>query len=171
MPVTLYPTTCVDRDPAADTLVPHDPPAPDDLSYSLTLPASRTSPAVARRATAAILRAHALHDMTDAAVQDMAELAACAWRFTPVEEVYACLRYRCDALRVILYDGHPRHTNPRLAAICDERRRASLNLMACVVRACVGEWGFDDAREPGGGTRMWAVLPREGARAYGSPRP
>ncbi|GGR69557.1 hypothetical protein GCM10010252_04520 [Streptomyces aureoverticillatus] len=142
-------------------------PAPDDLAYSLTLPAVPTSPAVARRMVGIVLRSHGLLDVTDAAEQVVTELAACARRFTPEDEVYVYLRYRAGALRVILHDGHPRHTNPRLAAICDERRRASLNLMACVVRACVGDWGFDDARQPGGGTRMWAVLPREGARAYG----
>ena len=32
--------------------------------------------------------------------------------------------------------------------------------------ACAGEWGFGYAREPGSGTRMWAVLPRDGARGY-----
>lgn len=32
------------------------PPTPNDLTYSLTLPASVTSPAIARRAVAAILR-------------------------------------------------------------------------------------------------------------------
>lgn len=142
------------------------PPAPETLSYSLTLPAAPQSPAVARAATRTILRAHGLAGMTDAAVQTVSELAACACRFTPAAEVYVSLRYRDGALRVILYDAHPRHANPRLAAACDTRRRANLRVLSCVVRACVGEWGFGDAREPGGGTRMWAVLPREGACAY-----
>lgn len=44
------------------------PPAPDDLTYSLTLPASATSPAIARRAVAAILQAHGLPGLTEAAV-------------------------------------------------------------------------------------------------------
>ncbi|MGI5428347.1 hypothetical protein [Streptomyces sp. CA-179760] len=96
----------------------------------------------------------------------MSELASCACRFTPTAEVYVSLRYRDSALRVILYDGHPRHTNPRLAAACDTHRRAALRVLACVVRACGGDWGFGDAREPGGGTRMWAVLPHQGTRAY-----
>lgn len=167
MPLAV-PTTCPDG--TLDGVHPHPaerPPTADDLTYSLTLPSAPTSPAVARRAVAAILQAHGLRDLADAAVQVTAELAACACRFTPSDDVYLRLRHRDGALRVIAYDAHPRHTNPRLAAICDERRRASLNLMACVVRACVGDWGFGDAREPGGGTRMWAVLPGEGARAYG----
>ncbi|MEL3948065.1 MULTISPECIES: ATP-binding protein [Streptomyces] len=145
------------------------PPAPDDLTYSLTLPASATSPAIARRAVAAILQAHGLPGLTEAAVLVTAEMAACAYRFTPAEEVSLRLRHRDGALRVIVYDGHPRHANARLAEICDERRGAALNLMACVVRACAGDWGFGEAREPGAGTRMWAVVPGEGARAYGMP--
>ncbi|MGW0370355.1 ATP-binding protein [Streptomyces coeruleorubidus] len=142
------------------------PPTPETLAYSLTLPAALQSPAIARTATRTILRAHGLEDVTDAAVQAVGELAACACRFTPSSEVYVSLRYRESALRVILYDGHPRHTNPHLAAVCDTRRRAALRVLACVVRACAGNWGFGEAREPGGGTRMWAVLPHHGARAY-----
>ncbi|MGW1889693.1 ATP-binding protein [Streptomyces sp. NPDC002004] len=142
------------------------PPDPEGLAYSLTLPAGLASPGVARAATRVVLARHGLRDMTDAAVQTVAELASCACRFTPTAEVYLSLRYREGALRVILCDGHPRHTHPRLAAACDGRRRAALRVLACVVRACDGEWGFGDAREPGGGTRMWAVLPRAGARAF-----
>ncbi|WP_406173052.1 ATP-binding protein [Streptomyces sp. NBC_00996] len=143
------------------------PPAPETLAYSLTLPASCTTPRIARAATRTILRAHGLSDIADAAVQTVSELAACACQFAPTAEVYVSLRYRDGALRVILYDSHPRHTNPRLAAACDTRRRAALRVLACVVRECDGDWGFGEAREPGGGTRMWAVLPRGGARAYG----
>ncbi|MEU0741709.1 ATP-binding protein [Streptomyces sp. NPDC006134] len=156
-------TTC----PAPTPLDPPPaPPAPEALSYSLTLPAGLHSPAIARSATRTILRAHGLEDVTDAAVQVVGELVGCACRLTPTAEVYVSLRYRDAALRVILYDGHPRHTHPRLAAACEARRRAALRVLACVVRACEGDWGFGDAREPAGGTRMWAVLPRQGARAY-----
>jgi hypothetical protein len=113
-----------------------------------------------------VLLAHDLADMTDAAVQVTSELAACACHFSTSPKVYVRLRYREDALRVVLYDAHPRHTHPRLAAACDARRRSTLRLSACVVRSCGGDWGFGDAREPGGGTRTWAVLPREGTRTY-----
>ncbi|WP_317633491.1 ATP-binding protein [Streptomyces sp. HUAS TT20] len=131
--------------------------------------------------TRTILRAHGLTDVTDAAVQVTSELVACACRFAPAADVHVSLRYREDALRVVLYDGHPRHTHPRhthprhthprhthprLATACDARRRAALRVLGCVVRACDGDWGFGDAREPGGGTRIGAVLPREGACAY-----
>ncbi|MBC9723677.1 ATP-binding protein [Streptomyces sp. TRM68367] len=148
------------------TDLPPTPPSPESLAYSLTLPAAPHSPAIARAATRTILRAHGLEDVTDAAVQVVSELASSACRFTPAAEVYVSLRYREAALRVTLYDNHPRHTHPRLAIACDTRRRAALRVLACVVRACDGDWGFGDAREPGGGTRMWAVLPRLGARAY-----
>ncbi|MFC7985602.1 ATP-binding protein [Streptomyces sp. NPDC057336] len=156
-------TTCLGQVPTAH---PSTPPTPGNLTYSLTLPAAPQSPAIARAATRTILQAHDLENMTETAVQVMSELVACACRFTPTPEVYMALRYRDDALRVILYDGHARHTHPRLAAACEARRRSALRVMACVVRACQGDWGFGDAREPGGGTRMWAVLPKGRARHY-----
>ena len=147
--------------------LPPAPPTPEALAYSLTLPAAPLSPAIARAATRNVLQAHGLADMTDAAVQVVSELAACAIRFSPAAEVYLSLRYREGTLRVVLYDGHPRHVHPHLAEACEARRRAALRLLRCVVRACHGDWGFGEAREPGGGTRMWAVLPRSGAHAYG----
>lgn len=151
---------------ATSTAAPIAPSTPETLTYSLTLPAAPPSPAIARMATRSILRAHDLHDLTDAAVQVVSELAACACRFTSADKVYISLRYRDGALRVILYDDHPRHTNPRLASACEARRRVALRVLACVLKACGGDWGFGEAREPGGGTRMWAVLPRAGACAY-----
>ncbi|MFJ8541508.1 ATP-binding protein [Streptomyces sp. NPDC093586] len=145
---------------------PSAPPSPETLAYSLTLPASPHSPAVVRAATRTVLRAHGLDGMTDAVVQVVSELTACACGFAPTAEVYVSLRYRDGALRVVLHDAHPRHTHPRLAVACDTRRRAALRVLDRVVRACGGDWGFGDAREPGGGTRMWAVLPRAGASGY-----
>lgn len=164
MPTPASATSC----PLSTDVVPTTPPRPETLAYSLTLPAAPTSAAIARAAARAVLRLHGLHDVTDAAVQAVSELTACACRFTSADDVYVSFRYREGALRVILYDSHPRHTHPRLSAACDARRRAALRVLACVVRACRGDWGFDAAREPGGGTRMWAVLPRHGARAYGT---
>ncbi|GAA3800110.1 hypothetical protein GCM10023083_39070 [Streptomyces phyllanthi] len=137
------------------------PPGPETLAYSFTLPAEPVSSWIARASTRAVLQAHGLGGMVDAAVQVVAEFVACAWRFTPDAEVYVSLRYREGALRVVLYDGHRRHTHRRLVEACDTRRRAALRVVGCVVRACEGEWGFGEAREPGGGTRMWAVLPGE----------
>ncbi|MET7906705.1 ATP-binding protein [Streptomyces avermitilis] len=144
------------------------PPRPETLAYSLTLPAALSSPAVARAATRAFLRAHNLPDIMDAALQAVGELTATAAQFTESPDYYLSLRYRAATLRVIVYDTHPRHTQPRLAAACDTRRRAALRVLACVCRACEGDWGFGESREPGGGTRMWATLPRASAAAYGS---
>ncbi|WP_306189566.1 ATP-binding protein [Streptomyces sp. MK5] len=152
--------------PATPADRPAAPPTPETLRYSLTLPAAPPTPAVVRATIRTVLSAHGLADMTDPAVQVASELAACACRFATSDEVYVCLRYREEALRVVLYDAHPRHTHPRLAAACEARRRSALRVPACVVRACGGDWGFGDAREPGGGTRTWAVLPKEGATAY-----
>ncbi|WP_238431766.1 ATP-binding protein [Streptomyces cavernae] len=136
------------------------PPGPEELTYSLTLPAALSSPRVARAATHAVLAVHGLRDMTDAAVQVVAELTACACRFAPGAELYVSLRYRDGTLRVTVFDTHPRHINPRLTAACDARRRAHLRLLACVVREAGGDWGFEEAAEPNTGTRMWATLPR-----------
>ncbi|WP_371662322.1 ATP-binding protein [Streptomyces sp. NBC_00280] len=155
--------------PLPVALLPASPPGPEKLAYSLTLPAAPTSVAIARAAVRTVLHMHGLRDATDAVVQVMSELTSCACRFTTADDIYVSLRYRDGALRVIVYDAHPRHSHPRLSAACDARRRATLRVLACVVRACRGDWGFDAAREPGGGTRLWAVLPRSGARAYGLP--
>lgn len=155
--------------PSPTTVAADDPflPAcPESLSYSLTLPAAPRSPGIARAVTRTVLRAHGLVEVTDAAVQVVSELAACACRFSSAE-VYVSLRYRQDALRVTFYDSHARHTNVRLHAACDLHRRVSLRVLDRVVRDCRGEWGIGGGREAGVGTRMWAVLPRAGASAYG----
>jgi hypothetical protein len=143
-------------------------PTPDNLAYSLTLPAAPASATLARAATRTALRLHGLADVTDPVVQAVSELTACAAHFTTAEELYLSLRHRDAAIRVVVYDSHPRHAHPRLSEACDARRRAALRVLGVVVRACGGSWGFGAAREPGGGTRAWAVLPLAGARAYGS---
>ena len=140
------------------------PPDPEDLTYSLTLPAALSSPRIARAATRTVLTVYGLDDMTDAAVQTVAELTACACRFTPGAELYVSLRYRDGTLRVTVFDSHPRYTNPRLAAACDARRRAGLRVLACVVDVSGGDWGFGEGAGPGAGTRMWVTLPRRGMR-------
>jgi hypothetical protein len=137
------------------------------LAYSLTLPAVPRSAAIARIATASALHAHGLDALTDAAVLAASELSSGAAAFSASEaEIYLSLRHRDGALRLVAYDAHPRHANPRLAAACDARRRAGLRVLACLVRACSGTWGLGQAHEPTGGTRTWAVLPVEGAASF-----
>ncbi|WP_234426048.1 ATP-binding protein [Streptomyces kebangsaanensis] len=145
-----------------------DRPTPETLAYSFTLPASLASPSFARAATRQVLGMHGLSDMLDPALQAVGELTATACRFTESANYYLSLRYRSGALRLIAYDSHPRHAQPHLATACDTRRHACLRLLARVCRACDGSWGFGDSHEPGGGTRMWASLPREGTTAYGA---
>ncbi|CAM5383348.1 hypothetical protein STENM36S_04577 [Streptomyces tendae] len=142
---------------------------PETLAYSLTLPAALASAALARATTREVLRAHGLTDILDPALQAVGELTAVASQFTESTNYYLTLRYRFSTLRLIAYDSHPRHTSPHLATACDTRRRAALRVLACVCRACDGTWGFGKAREPGGGTRMWATLPRASAAVYGAP--
>lgn len=66
------------------------------------------------------------------------------WRSGPGEDLYLSVRYRDGSLRLIVYDAHPAHPHPhpRLAALCDARRRGHLRVLAAVVRDCDGEWGF-----------------------------
>ncbi|MFF0104709.1 ATP-binding protein [Streptomyces hirsutus] len=163
-------TTAVTLCPISSDVLPATKPTPDSLAYSLTLPAAPASAAMARAATRAALHLHGLGDVTEAVVQTVSELAACAGRFSAADDIYVSLRHRDGTVRVIVYDGHPRHTHPRLSAACDARRKATLRVLTAVVRACGGTWGVDAARQPGGGTRMWAVLPTPGARAYGRGR-
>ncbi|SDK38958.1 ATP-binding protein [Streptomyces indicus] len=139
---------------------------PATLTYSLTLPAALSTPSVARHATARILATHHLSELADAAIQAVGELTSTACRLTSAPQVYVSLRYRAAALRVIVYDGEPRPSNPRLVAAVDARRRTALRLLARVVKSCGGTWGCDESPEPGGGTRMWAVLPHATTAAY-----
>ncbi|MFI2434374.1 ATP-binding protein [Streptomyces sp. NPDC018693] len=164
-------TTSCQTPKVAPTDAPFTPADPEALAYSFTLPAAPRSPGIARAATRTILAAHGLPETTDAVVQVVSELTACACRFSSTPEVYVSLRYRDAALRVTLYDGHPRHTHPRLGAACQTHRRLTLRLLDRVVHACRGDWGIGGPRaHPTGGTRMWAVLPHSGAAHYTCPR-
>lgn len=66
MPVTLS---------ACPTHADRTAPTPENLTYSLTLPSTLTSPAMARAATRTMLAAHGLRDILDAALLAIAELA------------------------------------------------------------------------------------------------
>ncbi|MEU9180230.1 ATP-binding protein [Streptomyces sp. NPDC048550] len=146
-----------------------EPPSPDALTCSLTVPGEAYSAQIARRTVRSVLHAHRLDAIGAAAEQVAGELVATSWHLDPGRSLYLSVRYRDDALRLTVYDGHAPHSHPRLAAHCEARRRAALRLMAVVVRECGGAWGFGESREPDGGTRTWATLPRTGALGYGEP--
>ncbi|MFF3212098.1 ATP-binding protein [Streptomyces sp. NPDC002886] len=152
---------CFDACPPSD-----EPPSPDELSCSLTVPGEPYSAQIARGTVRSVLHAHHLDRVVPAAVQVVGELIAAAWYLDPGRSLYLALRHREGALRLTVYDGHAPHTHPRLAAHCEARRRAALRVMAAVVRDCGGAWGFGESREPGGGTRTWASLPVAGAAGY-----
>lgn len=146
-----------------------EPPSPDALTCSLTVPGEAYSAQIARRTVRSVLHAHRLDAISVAAEQVTGELLAASWHLDPGRSLYLSVRYRDDALRLTVYDGHAPHSHPRLSAHCEARRRSALRLMAVVVRECGGAWGFGESREPGGGTRTWATLPRAGALGYGDP--
>ncbi|MFI8273696.1 ATP-binding protein [Streptomyces sp. NPDC085929] len=157
-------TVCPAAPPAPDG---DEPPPPDALTCSLTVPGEAYSAQIARRTVRSVLHAHRFDAIAVAAEQVTGELVAASWHLDPGRSLYLSVRYRDDALRLTVYDGHAPHSHPRLAAHCEARRRAALRLMAVVVRECGGAWGFGESREPGGGTRTWATLPRAGALGYG----
>ncbi|MFD3681824.1 ATP-binding protein [Streptomyces sp. NPDC058613] len=152
-------TTCS----AGPVPTPYAAPSPHTLSYSLTLPGEPYSAAVARLTVASVLRTHRLDGLVPAAAQVTGELMAADWHSSPGDGLYLSLRYRDDSLRLIVYDAHGTHPHPRLAGLCEARRRGHLRVLAALVRDGEGEWGFGPAREPGGGTRTWATLPYRAA--------
>ncbi|MFJ7155896.1 ATP-binding protein [Streptomyces sp. NPDC101118] len=144
-------------------------PPPDALACSLTLPGEAHSARIARGTVRLALLTHRLDGLVPAAEQVTGEMVAAAWRLNPGRDLYLSLRWRDDALRLTVYDGHAPHEHPRLAAACEARRRSALRLLSVVVRECRGQWGFGESREPGGGTRTWATLPTTPTHTYAHP--
>ncbi|MFI6702774.1 ATP-binding protein [Streptomyces sp. NPDC050509] len=134
-------------------------PSPGSLVYGLTLPAGLASPAVAREIAELVLDVHEMERLIDPALVVVRELVAYACRFSgDGADVHLALRQREDTLRVTVYDTHAAHPQPRLAALCDERRRSALSRTPDVVAAHRGAWGFRAAECPGAGTWTWATL-------------
>ncbi|MGR8008567.1 ATP-binding protein [Streptomyces hypolithicus] len=134
---------------------------PDDgLGLSLTVPGVPRSAAIVRNAINSALYAHALTRFGPPAALAVTELVATAAKLTPGEDVYLSLRHRDNALRLVVWDQHPRHADPDAVSLCDERRRRTLWLLAAVVDDWGGSWGVGDARPPQRGVRSWVVLPR-----------
>nr|WSX50044.1 ATP-binding protein [Streptomyces sp. NBC_00974] len=143
-----------------------EPPALDAMACSLTVPGEPYSAQIARSTVRSVLHAHRLDPVAPAAVQVAGELIAASWHLDPGRSLYLSLRHREGSLRLTVYDGHAPHSHPRLAAHCEARRRGALRVMSAVVRDCGGAWGFEESREPGGGTRTWVSLPVAGAVGY-----
>ncbi|WP_435059359.1 ATP-binding protein [Streptomyces sp. bgisy060] len=134
--------------------------APPGFAYGLTLPGVPSSAGVARAVVRSVLRAHGLDRHALPAQLAVTELIATTARLGPGEDVHLFLRHREDALRLLLWDQHPRHRDPEDEGRCAERRRRSLWLLAAVVDDWGGEWGAVEARPPHRGTKSWVVLPR-----------
>lgn len=135
------------------------PPHPSALACSLTVPGEPHSAAIARTAIRSALHAHGLDPYADLAVLVASELIGTASKLTPGEDLYLSLRYRSGALRLVLWDQHPRHRDPDAVTLCEERRRRSLWLLAALADDCGGNWGAAEAHPPHRGTKSWAVLP------------
>ncbi|MFH9617604.1 ATP-binding protein [Streptomyces pratensis] len=130
------------------------------LVLSLTLPGDPRSAAIGRRAVAAALPAYGLRSQAWPAALAVTELIAVNAALTPGRELYLSLRHRDDALRLVLWDQHPRHADPDTLALCEGRRRRALWLLVAVVDDWGGEWGVGDARPPHRGVKSWVLLPQ-----------
>ncbi|MEV7872128.1 ATP-binding protein [Streptomyces sp. NPDC088124] len=134
-------------------------PSPGSLAYSLTLPAGLAGPAVAWEVAELVLDVHEMEGLIDPALVVVRELVAYACRFSgDGADVHLALRQRADTLHISVYDTHAVHPLPRLAALCEERRRAALPRTPDVVAAYRGTWGFHAAQCPRAGTWTWATL-------------
>ncbi|MBM7437341.1 ATP-binding protein [Streptomyces sp. HB132] len=115
---------------------------------------------VGRHAVTAALSTYGLRSHGWPAALAVTELIAVNAALTPGRELYLSLRHRDGALRLVLWDQHPRHADPDTLALCDVRRRRALWLLAAVVDDWGGDWGTCEARSPHQGTKSWAVLPQ-----------
>ncbi|WP_434595724.1 ATP-binding protein [Streptomyces sp. A5-4] len=140
---------------------PYLRPRPDEgLALSLTVPCAPRSAGIVRTAFRCALHAHGLDRYALPATVAVTELIATATRLEGEEDLYLSLRHREDVLRLVVWDQHPRHSDPDAVAVCEQRRRRSLWLLAAVVGDWGGDWGVGDARPPHRGTKSWVVLPR-----------
>ncbi|MEV8230774.1 hypothetical protein AB0P41_32815 [Streptomyces sp. NPDC079167] len=109
---------------------------------------------------AASLAAYGLHSFAWPVTHAVTELIAVTAALTPARDLYLSLRHRADALRLVLWDQHPRHPDPDTLALCSARRRHALWLLSAVVDDWGGEWGVTDGPPPHQGIKSWATLPR-----------
>ncbi|WP_411085237.1 hypothetical protein [Streptomyces sp. 061-3] len=79
---------------------------------------------------------------------------------TPGLDLYVSARRRDSALRLVVWDQHPRHADPVTVTLCAERRRSALWLLDSAVDDWGGEWGVCDTLPPHAGIRSWVQRPR-----------
>lgn len=159
MSITLCPPTDADPIPVR--------PSVDNLSYSLGLPGGAYCAGLARVTVRNLLREHGLGDAAPLTELVVSELLACAYRFTPDQDVSLSLRCRYETVRVTVFDRHPVHGQHGTADACRERRTRSLGvLLADLADACCGEYGIAYCEPPLAGSRLWATFPLEGACRY-----
>ncbi|MDJ0466544.1 ATP-binding protein [Streptomyces sp. H27-C3] len=121
---------------------PYLRPRPDKgPALSLTVPCVPRSAGIVRATISCALRAHGLDRFGPPATLAVTELTATATRLDAQDDLYLSLRHRDDVLRLVVWDQHPRHSDPDAVAVCEERRRRSLWLLAAVVDDWGGEWG------------------------------
>ncbi|MER6114787.1 ATP-binding protein [Streptomyces sp. NPDC001743] len=130
------------------------------LSLSYTLPGDIRSACVARAATAAALEVHGLDAYVWPVTYAVTELVSVTARMSPGRELYVSLRHRDDAVRLLVWDQHPHHTQPALADLCEARRRRALWLLAAVVEDWGGEWGTREEEQRRNGGKSWVFPPR-----------
>ncbi|MGW6535331.1 ATP-binding protein [Streptomyces sp. NPDC055011] len=146
--------------PAAATAAGPIPPTAENLSHSMLLPGDASCAGLAREAVRGLLARHGLAELRGTAALAASELAAAAHRFTPDREMVLRLRWRYDALRIVVYDQHPAHRAPDAAEACRDRRSRGMWLLAAAVEEHGGDWGLTPALTPEGGTKSWALLLR-----------
>ncbi|MFE7713256.1 ATP-binding protein [Streptomyces sp. NPDC057486] len=130
------------------------------LALSLTLPGDPRSAAIGRDAITASLHAYALTPYIWPSALVVSELVGVTSTMTPGQELYVSARHRDNALRIVVWDQHPRHCDPDAVTLCEARRRQALWLLAAVVDDWGGEWDVCDAMPPHAGTKSWVALPR-----------
>ncbi|WP_367136894.1 MULTISPECIES: ATP-binding protein [Streptomyces] len=136
---------------------------PSALSYSFTVPGDPLSATVVRTTTRSVLRAHGLTTIEEPALSAAGELVACATKFAPGQDLYHSLRWCDGALRIVNWDAHHAHSDPRDAARCTTYRKRTLLLLAAVIHECGGDWGISKSGPATEGTLVWARLPLPGA--------
>ena len=131
-----------------------------NLAYGLTFPSALATPAIAQSVALFILDVHGLDErLLDTALVLVHELASYACRFTGAgEHIHLGLGHSGGALQVTVFDTHAVHAHPRIAAVCDDRRRTALARIPALVEDHHGSWGFGSAHYPSAGTCTWATL-------------